>query len=44
VAGALLGRLAASVRLAAPVQVERKPVAGAEPDRTVRQVFDLANQ
>jgi hypothetical protein len=44
VAGALLGRLAASVRLAAPVQAEDKPAASAELDRTVHQVFALANQ
>jgi hypothetical protein len=44
VAGALLGWLAASVRLATPVQAEDKPAASAELDRTVRQVFALANQ
>jgi Sigma-70, region 4 len=44
VAGALLGRLAASVRLAAPVQAKDKPPASAELDHIVRQVFGLANQ
>jgi RNA polymerase sigma-70 factor (ECF subfamily) len=44
VAVAVLGRLAASVRLAAPVQAEDKPAASAELDRTVRPVFVLANQ
>ena len=44
VAGAVLGRLAASVRLAAPVQAEDKPAASAEPDRTVRPVLVLANK
>ncbi len=44
VAGAILGRLAASVRLAAPIQAKDKPAASAELDRTVRQVFGLANQ
>jgi hypothetical protein len=44
VAGALLGRRAASVRLAAPVQAEDKPAASAELDRTVRPVFVLANR
>jgi hypothetical protein len=44
VAGALVGRLAASVRLAAPVQAKDKPAASAELDRIVRQVFGLANQ
>ena len=39
-----LGRLAASVRLAAPVQAKDEPAASAELDRTVRQVFGLANQ
>jgi hypothetical protein len=43
-AGALLGWLAPSVRLAAPVQAEDQPAASAELDRTVRQVFALANQ
>ena len=44
VAGTLLGWLAASVGLATPVQAEDKPAASAELDRTVRQVFALANQ
>jgi hypothetical protein len=44
VAGALLGWLAASVRLATPIQAEDKPAASAELDRTVRRVFVLANQ
>src|SRR5262249_38482185 len=44
VAGALLGWRAASVRLATPVQADDKPAASAELDRTVRQVFVLANQ
>ena len=44
VAGAVLGRLAASVRLATPVQAEDQPAASAELDRTVRPVFVLANQ
>ena len=43
-AGALLGWRAASVRLATPVQAEDQPAASAERDRTVRQVFVLANQ
>jgi RNA polymerase sigma-70 factor (ECF subfamily) len=43
VAGALLGWLAPSVRLASPVQAEDKPAASAELDRTVRQLFALAN-
>src|SRR5262249_35431945 len=42
-AGALLGWLAPSVRLASPVQAEDKPAASAELDRTVRQLFALAN-
>ena len=40
---ALLGWLAASVRLASPVQAANKPAASAGLDRTVRQVFALAN-
>ena len=44
VAGAVLGRLAASVRLAAPVQAEDKPAVSAELDSTVRPVLVLANQ
>ena len=44
VAGALLGWRAASVRLASPVQAEDQPAASAELDRTVRQVFALANR
>ena len=44
VAGALLGWRAASVRLATPVRAEDQPAASAELDRTVRQVFALANQ
>jgi RNA polymerase sigma factor (sigma-70 family) len=44
VAGALLGRLAASVRLAAPVQAEDKPAASAELDCTVRPVLAVVNQ
>jgi RNA polymerase sigma-70 factor (ECF subfamily) len=44
VAGALLGWLAASVRLASPVQAEDQPAASAELDRTMRQLFALANQ
>jgi hypothetical protein len=43
VAGALLGWRAASVRLASPVQAADKPAASAGLDRTVRQVFALAN-
>jgi hypothetical protein len=38
------GQLAPSVRLATPVQAEEQPAASAERDRTVRQVFSLANQ
>ena len=38
------GRRAPSVRLATPVQTEEQPAASAELDRTVRQVFALANQ
>jgi RNA polymerase sigma-70 factor (ECF subfamily) len=44
VAGALLGWRAASVRLATPVRAEDQPAASAELDRTVRQLFALANQ
>jgi RNA polymerase sigma-70 factor (ECF subfamily) len=44
VAGALLERLAVSVRLAAPIQADDKLAASAELDRTVRPVFVLANQ
>jgi RNA polymerase sigma-70 factor (ECF subfamily) len=44
VAGALLGWLADSIRLATPVQAADKPAASAELDRTVRPVFVLANQ
>jgi RNA polymerase sigma-70 factor (ECF subfamily) len=44
VAGALLGWLAASVRLASPVQAADKTAASAGLDRTVRPVFALANQ
>ena len=44
VAGALLGWVAASVRLATPVQAEDQPAASAEHDRTVRQLFTLADQ
>jgi hypothetical protein len=44
VAGALLGSLSASLRLATPVQAEDKPAASAELDRTVRPVFVPANQ
>ena len=44
VAGAVLGRLAASVRLAAPVQAEDKPAASAGLASTVRPVSALANQ
>src|SRR5262245_3483618 len=44
VAGALLGWLAASVRLATPVQGEYKQAASAELDRSVRRLFALANQ
>ena len=36
-AGALLGWLAPSVRLATPVQAEDQPAASAELDRTVRR-------
>ena len=43
-AGALLGWRVASVRLASPVQAEDQPAASAELDRTVHQVFALANQ
>jgi RNA polymerase sigma-70 factor (ECF subfamily) len=43
-AGAPLGRLVASVPQATPVQAGDKPAASAEPARTVRQVFVLANQ
>jgi hypothetical protein len=38
------GRLAPSIRLATPLQAEDQPAASAELDRTVRQVFALANQ
>ncbi len=44
VAGALLGWLAAAVRLASPLQAADKPAASAGLDRTVRRVFVLANQ
>jgi hypothetical protein len=44
VAGALLGRLEASVRLATPVPAADQPAASAERDRTVRPVFVLAHQ
>jgi RNA polymerase sigma factor (sigma-70 family) len=44
VAGALLGRLAASVRPAGPVQAKDKPMATAELHSTVRPVLALANQ
>jgi hypothetical protein len=44
VAGELLGRCAAAVRLATSVQAGDKPAASAEPDRTARPVFVLANQ
>ena len=44
VAGALRGWRAAAVRRATPVQPKDKPAASAELDRTVRQVFALANQ
>ena len=43
-AGALVGWLAASVRLASPLQAADKPAASAGLDRTARQVFALANQ
>jgi hypothetical protein len=43
-AGALLAWLAASVRLATPVQVEGKHAASAGLDQTVRQLFALTNQ
>ena len=43
-AGALLAWLAASVRLATPVQVEGKHAASAGLDQTVRQLFALAHQ
>src|SRR5262249_13113478 len=43
VAGALLGRLAASVRLAAPVPAEDQPAASAELDCTVRPALALAH-
>jgi hypothetical protein len=43
VAGVLLGWLAASVRLASPVQAADKLAASAGLDRTVRPVFTLAN-
>ena len=39
-----IGRLAPSVRLATPLQAEDQPAASAELDRTVREVFALANQ
>ena len=44
VAGAILGWLAASVRLDTPVQAEDPQAASAELDRTLRQLFALANQ
>jgi hypothetical protein len=44
VAGALLGWLAASVRLATPDQAKDNQATSAELDRTVRQVFTLADQ
>jgi hypothetical protein len=44
VAVAILGWLAASVRLATPVQAEDTQAASAKLDRTVRQVFVLADQ
>ena len=44
VADAIFGWLAASVRLATLVQPEDKPGASAGLDRTMRQVFALANQ
>jgi RNA polymerase sigma factor (sigma-70 family) len=43
-AGALLGWLAASVRLTSPLQAADKPAASAGLDRTARQGFALANQ
>ena len=43
-AGALLGWLAASVRLATPIQAEDKPAASAELDCAVCPLFVLANQ
>jgi RNA polymerase sigma factor (sigma-70 family) len=44
VAGARLGWLAPSVRLASLVQAADKPAASAGLDRTMRQVFALADQ
>jgi hypothetical protein len=44
VAGARFGWRAASVRLATPIQADDKPAASSELDRTVRQVFVVANQ
>jgi hypothetical protein len=44
VAGAPLGRLSVSVRQATPVQAGDKPAASAELDRTLRQLFALADQ